>query len=206
MAYLPNIYFATERKTRLAGALRRFAGVARLANMALLPAVLQMKLGWMAAANLNFLIYRATEAQIETAYAIVQEYYTAASVVVRESREEFREQYFADGAGVWLVEADGVVVGCVALRKLPSLSHAGEIKRMYVRQSFRGQGVADMLLEALEKYAGEFGFEWLYLDTAADMKAAARFYARKGFQRCESYNQNPQAALFMRKEITCSRR
>jgi GNAT superfamily N-acetyltransferase len=151
---------------------------------------------------LSFLIYRATEAQIETAYAIVQEYYAAASVLVRENREEFRGQYFGAGAGVWLVEADREVVGCVALRRLTGVTQAGEIKRMYVRQPYRGLGIADLLLEALEKYAAECGYKWLYLDTAADMKAAARFYARKGFQGCESYNENPQAALFMRKEIT----
>jgi GNAT superfamily N-acetyltransferase len=155
----------------------------------------------MAANDVTLRIYRATEAQIEEAYAIVQEYYTVASVVVRESRGEFREQYFGKGAGVWLLEDDGGVVGCVALRRLTNVTKAGEIKRMYVRQSYRGRGIADLLLDALEKYATECGYKWLYLDTAADMKAAARFYARKGFQGCESYNKNPQAALFMRKDI-----
>ena len=150
---------------------------------------------------MSWLIYRATEDQVGAAYAIMQEYYTAASVVVRESREEFQEQYFGEGAGVWLVEADGGVVGCVALRRLVGVAQAGEIKRMYVQQSYRGQGIADLLLAALEKYAGECGYKWLYLDTAAEMKAAARFYARKGFQGCESYNENPQAAFFMRKQI-----
>jgi GNAT superfamily N-acetyltransferase len=56
-------------------------------------------------------------------------------------------------------------------------------------------------LEALEKYAREFGYKWLYLDTAANMKTAARFYERKGFLSCERYNDNPQAAIFMRKAV-----
>ena len=33
------------------------------------------------------------------------------------------------------------------------------------------------------------------------MKAAARFYERKGFAPCERYNDNPQAAIFMKKTI-----
>jgi len=33
------------------------------------------------------------------------------------------------------------------------------------------------------------------------MKVAARFYEKKGFERCERYNDNPQAAIFMRKTI-----
>jgi GNAT superfamily N-acetyltransferase len=149
--------------------------------------------------TVNVRIYRAAETQIELAYGIVQEYYAAAFVVVREDREEFRRQYFGDGTGVWLAEADEGVIGCVALRRLEGLADAGEIKRMYLQRPYRGQGVADLQLQALEDYAREFGYNWLYLDTAADMKAAARFYERKGFVRCERYNENPQAAIFMRK-------
>lgn len=151
--------------------------------------------------TLNVRIFRASEGQMELAYGIVQEYYAAARVVLRESHEEFERQYFADGAGVWLAESDETVMGCVALRRLDGMAGCGEIKRMYVRPEYRGQGVSDLLLAALEKHAKEFGCEWLYLDTGADMKAAARFYERKGFAACERYNENPQAAIFMRKRI-----
>jgi GNAT superfamily N-acetyltransferase len=155
----------------------------------------------MGAANLTFKIYRAPETHIELAYGIVQEYYAAASVVVREDRREFARHYFVDGAGVWLAETEDKVVGCVALRRLVDVPEGGEIKRMYVQPPYRGQGVSDLLLLALEDYAREFGYRWLYLDTAANMKAAARFYQRKGFLACERYNENPQAAIFMKKAI-----
>ncbi|HUN62810.1 MAG TPA: GNAT family N-acetyltransferase [Candidatus Sulfotelmatobacter sp.] len=144
-------------------------------------------------------VYRATSEQAELAYAIVQEYYEEAAVQLREGRDEFESQYFGEGAGVWLAESDGDVVGCVALRRLAELPHGAEIKRMYLRATHRGHGVADALLDALENYARAFGYQWLYLDTAADMVAAARFYKRKGFVACEPYNKNPQAAIFMRK-------
>jgi GNAT superfamily N-acetyltransferase len=150
---------------------------------------------------LSFRIYRSTRAQLELAYGIVQEYYAAASVVLREDRQDFEKHYGGEGAGVWLAEAGEGVIGCVALRRLEGLAASGEIKRMYLRQSYRGQGVAELLLDALEKYARESGYKWLYLDTAPDMKAAARFYERKGFVQCERYNENPQAAIFMRKAI-----
>ena len=146
-------------------------------------------------------VYRATDSQIEVAYAIVKEYYEAAAVVAREDAAKFAEEYFADGAGVWLAQGDDRVVGCIALRKLAGREGCGEIKRLYVRRESRGSGVADRLLQALEEYAKAFGYEWLYLDTAADMKAAARFYEKKGFERCERYNENPQAAIFMRKAL-----
>ena len=146
-------------------------------------------------------VCRATEKQIELAYAIVQEYYEAAAVVVREDREKFEEEYFGEGAGVWLAEVDGQRVGCVALRRLSTKAESGEIKRMYVRSEYRGIGVSRLLLAALEQYATKSGYRWLYLDTAASMKAAANFYRREGFVECEQYNENPQAALFMRKAL-----
>ena len=94
------------------------------------------------------------------------------------------------------------MVGCIALRKLEGRKGCGEIKRLYVRAEYRGKGLADLLLETLEEYAKAFGYEWLYLDTAADMKVAARFYEKKGFEVCERYNENPQAAIFMRKAMS----
>ena len=145
-------------------------------------------------------VYLASRAEIERAYAIVQEYYEAAAVVVREDAAQFAGEYFKDGSGVWLAEDDGIVVGCIALRKLVGKSSCGEVKRLYVRPSHRGKLLADRLLEALEAYAQASGYKWLYLDTAAEMKAAARFYEKKGFARCERYNDNPQAAIFMRKQ------
>ena len=146
-------------------------------------------------------VHRASETHIALAYGIVEEYYRAASVVVREDPQKFAEEYFATGAGVWLAEVDGGIVGCVALRKLREKPGCGEIKRLYVRPAYRGQRIADLLFEALEKYAKDSGYEWLYLDTAGDMKAAQRFYERKGFLSCERYNDNPQAAMFMRKAV-----
>ena len=146
-------------------------------------------------------IYRVSETDKKIAYGIVEEYYRAASVVVQEDLQKFAAEYFEAGAGVWLADVGGDHVGCVALRRLKEKPGCGEVKRLYVRPAYRGQGIADLLLEAVEIYAKEFGDRWLYLDTAADMKAAQRFYERKGFLPCQRYNDNPQAAIFMRKAI-----
>jgi ribosomal protein S18 acetylase RimI-like enzyme len=72
---------------------------------------------------------------------------------------------------------------------------------MYVRPAHRGKGIADLLMKELEDFAQDCWYEWLYLDTAAVMVAAARFYERHGFEHCERYNDNPQAAIFMRKRL-----
>jgi ribosomal protein S18 acetylase RimI-like enzyme len=146
-------------------------------------------------------IGRASVDQFEQAFAIVEEYYEVARVLVREDRESFRQRYFGVGTGVWLAMFEGKVVGCVALRRLKGMPESAEIKRLYLQPAYRGRRIADLLLQELENYARQSGYARLYLDTAADMVAAARFYERHRFERCERYNDNPQAAIFMRKKL-----
>ena len=147
-------------------------------------------------------ILRAAPADKKAAFSIVAEYCQAVKVVVRDDPEAFSKEYFGPGGGIWLALARGRPVGCIALRKLPSPGSA-EIKRMYVRERWRGQGVSQKLLEAAERFAQASGYEWIYLDTTEEMKAAARLYERNGYRRCQRYNQNPQATIFMRKRLPC---
>jgi ribosomal protein S18 acetylase RimI-like enzyme len=92
-------------------------------------------------------------------------------------------------------------VGCIALRPLPRFEHSGEVKRLYVRPESRGRYIADGLLKALEDYAVDAGYRTLYLDTKDDLVAAIRFYHRHGYEDCERYNENPQATIFMHKDL-----
>jgi len=146
-------------------------------------------------------VERARPDEAEEAYAIVEEYYEAVEVMVREDEAEFRAKYFGPGAGIWLVRDGAAVVGCIALRPLEEMAGCGEVKRLYVKPEYRGRGIAERLLEALEAYAREAGYGAIYLDSKDDLKAAIRFYARHGYAECERYNENPQATVFMRKGL-----
>jgi ribosomal protein S18 acetylase RimI-like enzyme len=149
-------------------------------------------------------VHRATSEESNAAWEIVQEYYEAAGVVARDAKDDFERIYFGDGAGVWLATIAGTVVGCVALRSLAKFPKSAEVKRLYVRPEHRGLGIAATLYESLEKYARERGYEWLYLDTTDDMVAAQRFYAALGYELTTRYNDNPQATIFMRKDLRSS--
>jgi GNAT superfamily N-acetyltransferase len=156
----------------------------------------------------NVAIWRARLEEVDAAFCLVREYFEMVGVVLREDREKFIEEYFSDEQGLWLARVEGELAGCVGLRRLPRPKEVepedvkcAEIKRMYVRGKYCGRGVAARLLEALENFAREKGYAWLYLDTAKDMKVATRLYERSGFLRCERYNENPQAAIFMRKHL-----
>ena len=137
----------------------------------------------------------------EEAYRIVQEYYDAVDVVVREDAETFAREYFGEGAGIWLADDEEATRGCIALRPLPRFERSGEVKRLYVKPDNRGRHIADRLLKALEEYAIGAGYRTLYLDSKDDLFAAIRFYHRHGYEDCDRYNQNPQATIFMRKEL-----
>lgn len=143
-------------------------------------------------------IYRAGFYDKDSAWQIVDEYCNAIDVVVRETQADL-EKYFADDSGLWLAESAGEIVGCVALRPLPQIEGACEVKRLYVRPEHRGKQIADKLMEALHVFAAQLGYEWCYLDTKDDLQAAIRLYERLGYLHCERYNDNPQATVFMRR-------
>ena len=146
-------------------------------------------------------VHRAEPGEVDDAYGIVSEYYEAVSVLVRDDRAVFEQEYFADGAGLWLATMDAEIVGCIAMHRLPNLKDGAEIKRLYVRPEHRGKGIAEALLRALEAYALEYGYAALYLDSKSDLTDAIRFYQRQGYLPCERYNDNPQATIFMRKAL-----
>lgn len=78
---------------------------------------------------------------------------------------------------------DDRVVGSVYLYALSS--HEGEIKRLYVRDEYRGLGLGRRLMETLIEIAERGGYSTLRLDTAPFMNSAQNLYRELGF---ESYD------------------
>jgi DNA-binding MarR family transcriptional regulator/GNAT superfamily N-acetyltransferase len=145
-------------------------------------------------------IVRSTK-ETQAAQAILQEYYETVNVLVRDKPGAIQAIIDAAASGVWLAYLGEEVVGCVVLRRLEFMPKSSECKRLYVKPWARGRGIADKLLDALEKHARKEGIEWIYLDSYDDLKPAIALYERSGYERCERYNDNPQATVFMRKKI-----
>jgi len=148
-------------------------------------------------------IDRATKADMTKIQSIIGDYVEAINVMVRDTPEQM-ESYLQADSGIWLACDNNKTIGCVVLRPLPQRENACEVKRLYVKDSHRGQGIAEALMTALENYALSQGYKSVYLDTKDDLKAAIRFYERRGYEPCERYNDNPQATLFMRRNLTAS--
>ena len=137
----------------------------------------------------------------DKALAILQEYYDVVHVVRRDRPGSIQKIVEEAGSGMWLAYRGDEVVGCAVLRRLAALPFASECKRLYVKPTARGNRIADKLLDEQEQFARSQGVEWIYLDSYDDLKTAIALYERRGYQRCERYNDNPQATIFMRKRI-----
>ena len=135
------------------------------------------------------------------AIGILEEYYEAVHVVKRDKPADLQTLLAEPNSAMWLARLNDEIVGCVVLRDLLSIPRAAECKRLYVRRSARGHRIATLLLDALEQHARSLKLEWIYLDTYDDLKPAIALYQRRGYQRCDRYNDNPQATLFMRKRL-----
>ena len=150
-------------------------------------------------------IRTVTAAEAEDACSLIEEYYEAVQVVTRDDRAKILH-YLSDPESRILLAYDSKTpVGCILYRPLPDplpqFGSAGEVKRLYVRPAFRRRGIAEKLLESLERFASSRGAQWIYLDTTDDLQAALAFYERHGYVRCDRYNDNPQATIFMRKRL-----
>jgi putative acetyltransferase len=98
------------------------------------------------------------------------------------------------GALVLALEGSSAV-GCGELR--PLSGNVGEIKRVYVRDAFRGRGLGARITRTLLSHARRRGYERVVLDTMPGMAAAVRIYRRLGFVPTDAYWANPvPGALF----------
>ena len=79
--------------------------------------------------------------------------------------------------------------GFIALRQLDA--HRAEAKRLYVRESFRGRGIGQGLLNWLILEARGAGYRELLCDTMPSMLGALRTYQRFGFLPVGPYASNP---------------
>jgi putative acetyltransferase len=84
----------------------------------------------------------------------------------------------------FLATRHGAAVGCGGVALFPDFA---EVKRMYVRDTARGLGIADAILARIEQEARSAGLSLLRLETGTRQIAAMRLYARMGFRECAAF-------------------
>mgnify|MGYP003407656104 FL=1 len=78
-------------------------------------------------------------------------------------------------------------VGCGAFK--PYNNSTAEIKRMFVRPDFRGQGIAKGILSELENWASEYGFTNCILETGTNNPQAIQLDTKSGYTFIPNYDQ-----------------
>jgi ribosomal protein S18 acetylase RimI-like enzyme len=143
--------------------------------------------------------------QIELARALLVEYVRSLPVDlgfqgIERELELFPGDYTPPG-GCFLLAMDAErAAGCIAMRRRDEKTC--EMKRLYTRPEYRGQGLGRRLTLAVMQHARACGYTEMVLDTLPFMGAAAELYLSLGFERTEPYYRNPiPGTLFLRRVL-----
>lgn len=99
-----------------------------------------------------------------------------------------------------LVYENKEAVACAAYRKIGE--NICELKRMYIKPNFRGQGIGQNLLELLCDKAKLNGYALMRLDTLDSMLPALKLYRNNGFYDIDAYYHNPnEGVVYLEKSL-----
>ncbi|XP_039527853.1 probable N-acetyltransferase camello [Pimephales promelas] len=88
----------------------------------------------------------------------------------------------------WVAESQGRVVGTVGCLPSENDENFLELKRMSVKKSHRGQGIAKTLCRMVAEFARERGYLGVMLHTSVVQTDAQKLYEHMGFQKVSEFN------------------
>ena len=98
---------------------------------------------------------------------------------------------------VW--EGQGIAGG-VALRPLEN--KICEMKRLFVREQWRGNGLGEKLVKEIIRFAVTAGYLKMRLDTETRLEKAIELYQKFKFVTIEKYNDNPlENIIYMERDL-----
>jgi putative acetyltransferase len=110
-------------------------------------------------------------------------------------------ELLAKSARFFIARRDGEAVGCMAL--VPTGHDKAELKRCFVNEAVRGQGVGLALLLAAEKAARGDGIHAIQLETGNRNHAALRLYRGCGYHDRGPFGDYPDngVSVFLEKTL-----
>lgn len=157
------------------------------------------------------IIRAETADQIEQARILFRQY--EAQLGIKLCFQNFDEEvanlpgkYSAPEGRLFLALSGEKLAGCIALRK--SEDKICEMKRLFVRDEFRGQKIGLALIEKIIEESQKIGYEKMRLDTfPPKMSKAVALYESFGFYEIPPYYHNPFGeTLFMEKILKAEAR
>lgn len=120
--------------------------------------------------------------------------------------EENREQYIPynsldDIQDAFIAYDGNQAIGCAAIKRYNEES--AEVKRVFIREEYRGHGISKKLMELLEQTAREQGYSCLLLESGEILAEAMALYRKTGFTVIPNYGPyvDMSESVCMRKEL-----
>jgi ribosomal protein S18 acetylase RimI-like enzyme len=156
--------------------------------------------------NQFLLVSAESDVQLNLVRELLLEYWRSRELslsVFNFDRElaELPGEYAPPFGRLLLASCNGEAAGCVALRKLEP--ETCEMKRLYLRERFRGLGFGRTLALAIISEARRMGYRKMRLDTIGpSMREAVSLYRRLGFREIAPYRNNPlEGARYLELEL-----
>lgn len=152
------------------------------------------------------LLQAESSAHVVQARELFQEY--AQSLGVNLCFQNFEQElaglpgdYAPPDGRLLLAEYHRHLAGCVALHKWED--GVCEMKRLYLRPSFRGKGLGRVITHKIIAEARSIGYQCMRLDTIEPvMKDAVEMYRKLGFREIAPYRPNPiVGAMYMELQL-----
>lgn len=148
------------------------------------------------------IVSAVTDAEINEAVTLFREYekWLGLDLCFQGFQSELASlpgKYAEPEGRLFLAYSDGELAGCIALR--PIENGISEMKRLFVRDRFRGLGIGVSLIRELIDAARVIGYSKIRLDTYPPrMGKAVCLYESFGFVEIPAYYNNPyEGVLYM---------
>lgn len=111
-----------------------------------------------------------------------------------------KEKYGLPFGRLYLAYIDNEVAGCIALKRIDK--NNCEMKRLYVKEKYRGKKIASKLVDKIIEDAKFIGYKYMLLDALPFLKSAINLYKQKGFYEISAYNDSPMnTSIFMKLDL-----
>ncbi len=102
---------------------------------------------------------------------------------------------------VIVVYDNNIPVACASFKKFND--ECAEVKRVFVKEEYRGMGISKELMEMLEKQAKERGFRYFILESGELLVSAMALYRKIGYRVIPNYGQyvDMDESICMKKKL-----
>ncbi|MCP9752937.1 GNAT family N-acetyltransferase [Ferruginibacter sp. HRS2-29] len=143
-------------------------------------------------------IIAATKEDYSAAATLFKEYASWLNIDLsfqhfEEELSGIKQMYRLPEGGIILCKEGEEYIACVGIRKHDS--ETAEMKRMYVKPSHQGKGVASELVRRSLQLAKDCNYTSLVLDTLSTMIPAMNLYKKSGFREIPAYYHNPNKTV-----------